>query len=95
MGENYFTQRLAPIVLDTWYQTLVAKKSGDLKLKDPMWAVDKTASSIIGGEREHLNKWVDQLFPTLPLVGNMVSDEPNPQGLVVQSRLMVFTRQHR
>ncbi len=56
MGENYFTQKIAPVVLDSWYQVFLPKKFGETGLKSPLRAVDKTASSIIAQEKKHLNK---------------------------------------
>jgi len=56
IGENYFTQQIAPIVLDSWYQVFLPKKFGETGLKSPLRAVDKTASSIIAQEKKHLNK---------------------------------------
>ena len=35
IGENYFTQNIAPIVLNSWYQVFVPKKSGEIGLKSP------------------------------------------------------------
>ncbi len=81
MGENYFTQRIAPLVLNSWTQVFVPKKYGEIGLKSPLWAVDKTASSIIKQEKKHLSKWVDQVFPALPLVGNIASDLLESQKL--------------
>ena len=59
MGENYFTQKIAPIVLDSWSQVFVPKKSGEIGLRSPLWAIDKTASSIMAAEKKHLSKWVE------------------------------------
>jgi len=56
MGENYFTQKIAPVVLDSWYQVFLPKTFGETGLKSPLRAVDKTASSIIAQEKKHLNK---------------------------------------
>ena len=81
MGKNYFTQRIAPIVLKSWTQVFVPKKYGEIRLKSPLWAVDKTASSIIKQEKKHLSKWVDQVFPALPVIGNLVSDLLESQKL--------------
>ena len=81
MGENYFTQKIAPIVLNSWTQVFVPKKVGEIGLKSPLWAVDKTASRIIAQEQKHLSKWVDQVFPNLPLVGNIASDLLESQKL--------------
>ena len=81
MGENYFTQKIAPIVLNSWTQVFVPKKSGEFGLKSPLRAVDKTASSIIKQEKKHLSKWVDQVFPALPVIGNLVSDLLESQKL--------------
>ncbi len=81
MGENYFTQKIAPIVLNSWSQVFVPKKFGEIGLKSPLWAVDKTASRIIADEKKHLSQWVDQVFPALPVVGNIVSDLLESQKL--------------
>jgi len=81
MGENYFTQKIAPIVLNSWSQVFVPKKQGEIGLKGPLWALDQTASSIMAREKQHLSKWVDQVFPNLPLVGNIVSDLLESQKL--------------
>ena len=81
MGENYFTQKIAPLVLDSWSQVFVPKKFGEIGLKSPLWAVDKTASGMVAQEKKRLSKWVDQVFPHLPLVGNMVSDLLESQKL--------------
>ncbi len=81
MGENYFTQKIAPIVLNSWSQVLVPKKFGEIGLKSPLWALDKTASRIIAQEQKHLSKWVDQVFPSLPVVGNIASDLLESQKL--------------
>ena len=81
MGGNYFTQRIAPIVLDSWTKVFVPKKYGEIRLKSPLWAVDKTASSIIKQEKKHLSKWVDQVFPALPVIGNIASDLLESQKL--------------
>jgi len=81
MGENYFTQKIAPIVLNSWSQVFVPQKFGEIGLKSPLWAVDKTASGIIAAEKKHLSKWVDQVFPAFPLVGNIVSDLLESQKL--------------
>ena len=81
MGENYFTQRIAPIVLKSWTQVFVPKKYGEIRLKSPMWAVDKTASSIVAAEKKRLSKWVNQVFPAFPVVGNIVSDLLQSQKL--------------
>jgi len=81
MGENYFTQRIAPVVLNSWTQVFVPKKFGEVQLKSPLWAVDKTASSIIKQEKKHLSKWVDQVFPALPVIGNIASDLLESQKL--------------
>ena len=66
MGENYFTQKIAPILLNSWYQVFVPKKWGEIGLKSPLWAVDQTASGIVAEARKHLSKWVNQVFPHLP-----------------------------
>ena len=81
MGKNYFTQQIAPIVLNSWSQVFVPKKLGGIGLKSPLWALDKTASSIVAQEKKHLSKWVDQVFPAFPLVGNLVSDLLESQKL--------------
>ncbi len=81
MGKNYFTQQIAPIVLNSWYQVFVPKKFGEIELKSPLWAVDKTASGIVAQEKKHLSNWVDQVFPAFPVVGNMVSDLLESQKL--------------
>jgi hypothetical protein len=81
MGENYFTQKIAPIVLNSWYQVFVPKRSGEIGLRSPLWALDQTASSIMAREKKHLSKWVDQVFPKLPLVGNIASDLLESQKL--------------
>lgn len=81
MGENYFTQKIAPIVLNSWSQVFVPKKHGEIGLKSPLWALDKTASRIIAQEKKHLSKWVDQVFPNLPVVGNIASDLLESQKL--------------
>ena len=81
MGENYFTQKIAPIVLDSWSQVFVPKKFGEIGLNSPFWAVDKTASRIVAQEKKHLSKWVDQAFPNLPVVGNIASDLLESQKL--------------
>jgi len=39
MGENYFTQQIAPTVLNSWYQVFGPKKFGEIGLKSPLWAV--------------------------------------------------------
>ena len=84
LGKNYFTQQIAPIVLKSWTQVFVPKKRGEIGLKSPLWAVDKTASRIIAAEKKHLSKWVDQVFPNLPLVGNIVSDLLESQTEILQ-----------
>jgi len=33
MGENYFTQKIAPIVLNFWYQVFLPKKFGEIRRK--------------------------------------------------------------
>ncbi len=81
MGKNYFTQKIAPIVLNSWYQVFVPKKHGEIGLRSPLWALDQTASSIMAREKKHLSKWVDQVFPAFPLVGNIVSDLLESQKL--------------
>ncbi len=81
MGENYFTQKIAPIVLNSWYQVFVPKKHGEIGLKSPLWALDQTVSRIMAQEKKHLSKWVEQVFPNLPLVGNIVSDLLESQKL--------------
>jgi len=81
MGENYFTQQIAPIVLNSWYQVFVPKKLGEIELRSPLWAVDKTASGIVAEEKKRLSKWVDQVFPAFPVVGNIVSDLLESQKL--------------
>ena len=81
MGENYFTQKIAPIVLGPWSQVFVPKKFGEIGLKSPLWALDQTASRIMAQEKKHLSKWVDQVFPAFPLVGNIVSDLLESQKL--------------
>ena len=43
--------------------------------------MDKTASSIIKQEKKHLSKWVDQVFPALPVIGNIASDLLESQKL--------------
>ena len=81
IGENYFTQQIAPIVLDSWSQVFLPKKFGEIGLKSPLRAVDKTASGIIAAEKKHLSKWVEQVFPAFPVVGNIVSDLLESQQL--------------
>ncbi len=81
MGKNYFTQKIAPIVLDSWYQVFMPKKLGEIGLKSPLGAVDKTASSLVAQEKKHLSKWLDQVFPALPVVGNIASDLLESQKL--------------
>ncbi len=81
MGENYFTRRIAPIVLDSWYQVFLPKKFGQIGLKSPLRAVDKTASGIIAAEKKHLSEWVEQISPALPVVGNIASDLLETQKL--------------
>jgi len=81
MGKNYFTQQIAPIVLNSWTQVFVPKKYGEIKLKSPLWVVDKTASSIIKQEKKRLSKWVDQVFPAFPVIGNIASDFLQSQKL--------------
>ena len=81
MGKNYFTQKIAPIVLDSWYQVFLPKKFGEIGLKSPLRAVDKTASGLIAQEKKHLSKWVEQVFPAFPVVGNIVSDLLESQKL--------------
>jgi len=85
MGENYFTQRIAPIVLKSWTQVFVPKKYGEIRLKSPMWAVDKTASSLVAAEKKRLSKWVNQVFPAFPVVGNIVTD-------LLQSQKLKFSK---
>jgi hypothetical protein len=87
MGKNYFTQKIAPLVLDSWTQVFVPRKSGEIGLRSPLWAVDKTASSFLAREKKHLSKWVDQVFPNLPLVGNIASDLLESQKLSFSSGL--------
>ncbi len=81
MGENYFTLRIAPIVLDSWFQVFLPKKFGEIGLKSPLRALDKTASSIIAAEKKHLSEWVEQVFPAFPVVGNIASDLLESQKL--------------
>ena len=81
MGKNYFTQKIAPIVLNSWSQVFVPKKLGEIGLKSPLWAVDKTASGMVAQEKKRLSQWVEQVFPAFPLVGNMVSDLLESQKL--------------
>jgi len=81
MGKNYFTQKIAPIVLNSWSQVFVPKKHGEIGLRSPLWALDQTVSSIMAREKKHLSKWVDQVFPAFPLVGNIVSDLLESQKL--------------
>ncbi len=87
MGENYFTQKIAPIVLNSWYQVFVPRKSGEIGLRSPLWAVDKTASGLLAREKKHLSKWVDQVFPALPVVGNIASDLLESQKLSISNGL--------
>ena len=81
MGKNYFTQRIAPIVLNSWSQVFVPKKLGEIEFRSPLWALDKTASSIIAQEKKHLSRWVEQVVPNLPVVGNVASDLLESQKL--------------
>ncbi len=81
MGKNYFTQKIAPIVLNSWTQVFLPKKSGEFGLKSPLRAVDKTASGIIKQEKKHLSKWVERMFPAFPVVGNIASDLLESQKL--------------
>ncbi len=81
MGENYFTLKIAPIVLNSWTQVLVPKKLGGIGLKSPLWALDKTASHIIAQEKKHLSEWAEQVFPAFPVVGNIASDLLESQKL--------------
>jgi len=87
MGENYFTQKIAPIVLNFWYQVFLPKKFGEIGLKSPLRAVDKTASGIIAAEKKHLSKWVEQVFPASPVVGNIASDLLESQKLSLSNGL--------
>ncbi len=87
MGKNYFTQQIAPIVLDSWSQVFVPKKFGEIALKSPLWAVDKTASGIVAQEKKHLSEWVEQVFPAFPVVGNIVSDLLESQKLSLSNGL--------
>ena len=43
--------------------------------------MDKTASGIIAAEKKHLIKWVEQVFPAFPVVGNIASDLLESQKL--------------
>ena len=95
MGENYFTQRIAPIVLDSWYQVFVPKRFGEIGLRSPLWALDKTASSIIAQEKKHLSKWVEQVFPALPVIGNIVSDLLESQKLSFSNGLPHYRMRSR
>ena len=52
MGKNYFTQKIAPIVLNSWSQVFVPKKLGEIGLKSPLWAVDKTVSGMVAQEKK-------------------------------------------
>ena len=81
MGKNYFPQSIAPIVLNSWTQVFVPKKFGEIGLKSPLWAVDKTVSSIVAAEKKHLSKWVERMFPAFPVVGNIASDLLESQKL--------------
>ena len=81
MGKNYFTQPIAPIVLNSWYQVFVPKKFGVIELRSPLWAVDKTASGIVAAEKKRLSKWVEKVFPAFPVVGNIVSNLLESQKL--------------
>jgi len=81
MGENYFTQKIVPIVLSSWSQVFVPKKHGEIGLKSPLWALDQTASRVMAQEKKHLSKWVEQVFFAFPLVGNIVSDLLESQKL--------------
>ncbi len=81
MGENYFTQKIAPTVLNSWYQVFVPNKHGEIGLKSPLWAVDKTASGMVAQEKKRLSQWVEQVFPAFPVVDNIVSDLVESQKL--------------
>ncbi len=85
MGKNYFTQKIAPIVLNSWYQVFVPRKFGEIGLKSSLWAVDKTASGMVAQEKKRLSKWVDQVFPAFPVVGNIVTD-------LLQSQKLKFSK---
>ncbi len=95
MGKNYFTQQIAPIVLNSWSQVFVPKKFGEIGLKSPLWALDETASSIVSEEKKHLSKWVNQVFPTLPVVGNIVSDLLESQKLHFKNGLPHYQMQSK
>ncbi|MDA2934931.1 hypothetical protein MYX82_11405 [Acidobacteria bacterium AH-259-D05] len=81
MGENYLTNRIAPLVFDSLYQLFVPGKSGDIQLKSTISVVDGTANKLMAKEKENLDKWAKKLFPALPVVGNMLSDVLNSQKL--------------
>jgi len=95
MGKNHFTQQIAPIVLNSWYQVFVPKKSGEIELKSPLWALDKTASSIVAEERKYLSEWVDRVFPTLPVLGNLVSDLLESQKLTFKNGSPTYQMQSK
>ncbi len=95
MGENYFTRKIAPTVLNSWYQVFVPNKHGEIGLKSPLWALDKTASRIIAQEKKHLSKWVDQVFPNLPVVGNIASDLLESQKLSFSNGLPHYRMRSR
>ena len=81
MGKNYFTGEIAPVVLHALYNAFVPRKSGDIEVKSRMSILDQTANRLIGQEKQRLMKWTGKVSPSLPIIGNMLTDFVQSQNL--------------
>jgi hypothetical protein len=85
LGESYWTKKVAPILLNSLYSTVVANASGQLNLKSPSSVLDHTANRLAASGKEELTTLSREKLPDLPLVGNMVGDLAESQHISLRS----------
>ena len=81
LGESYWTQTVAPIVMESIYSVVEANASGHLRIRDPLSVLDDTANRFAVTGRKELSAFSEENLPQLPLVGNLVQDLTESQNL--------------
>jgi hypothetical protein len=81
LGTSYWTEEIAPIVLDSLYSSVEADASGHLKMRGPSSLLDDTANRLAFTGKKELSTFSKENFPELPVVGNLVQDLAESQNL--------------
>ena len=91
IGKNYFTERIAPVLLKNFYKTFTPQKSNEIKWKGWMSILDGSVNQLIDSEKKHLFEMTEEYLPALPIVGDLVWDLLDSQKLSMEKGVPTYT----